>query len=349
MKEKILVVCPGRGTYTASELGYLKRFGSKQEPLVRAADEFRKSMGLSPISALDGAPSYSASIHATSAHAPLLISVCALADFLSLDPVKSEVVAVTGNSMGWYIALAAAGVLTPRAAFRLITTMGGFTAEASAGSGQLIYPVVDEDWHRDPRKIEDLAQAVQRARKIPGVEVYPSIHLGGFEVLAGNDEGIRALLNELPPVDGRYPMKLIHHSAFHTPLMRSASERGLASLEPELFERPQLPLVDGEGQIWQPYSTDLTALREYTLGRQVTEPYDFTASIKVALKEFAPTRIALLGPGSNLGGALGQILVELGWKGIRIKADFATLQAPTESTIPYLVALGREDQRSILI
>jgi [acyl-carrier-protein] S-malonyltransferase len=38
-------------------------------------------------------------------NASLLIYACALADFAAIDRDRFEVVAVTGNSMGWYLAL----------------------------------------------------------------------------------------------------------------------------------------------------------------------------------------------------------------------------------------------------
>lgn len=343
MKEKVLVICPGRGTYTAAELGYLKRFKPRYDDLLDPIDHYRVSQRLPSITELDQGTPYSGALHASAQHAPALIYACAIADFAALDPDKTEVVAVTGNSMGWYIALAAAGALGPEAAIHLINTMGNLTGGATLG-GQLIYPCFDDEWRRDPARDALVLGLMNEVNAEEGSAVFHSIHLGGFRVIAGNDNGIRSLMKKLPPLEGRYPMKLVNHSAFHTRLMSEASRQAFEQLSHALFQAPKVPLVDGEGHIWQPYSTDLGELRDYTLGRQVTETYDFTLALKVAIREFAPTRLALLGPGSNLGGAIGQTLVDMKWKGITSKSDFMKVQERS----PYLVSLGREDQRGLL-
>jgi [acyl-carrier-protein] S-malonyltransferase len=342
-REKVLVICPGRGTYTAAELGYLNRHRSALNEVISVIDHYRTSRGQPSISELDLAKTYSASLHATAAHAPALIYGCAIADFHSLDPEKYEVVAVTGNSMGWYIALAAAGALSPEAAIHLINTMGNLTGGNGLG-GQLIYPCFDEQWRPDPEKTALVNRLMSDVNSQgDGAQVFDSIYLGGFRVIAGNDEGIRTLMKRLPPLENRYPMKLMNHSAFHTPLMAEASRQAFETLGNEnLFQKPNVPLIDGEGHIWQPYSTDLEELMDYTLGRQVTEPYDFTLAIKTAIREFAPTKLVLLGPGSNLGGSIGQTLVEMKWKGIHSKTAFTDLQERD----PYLLSLGRLAQNT---
>ena len=56
---------------------------------------------------------------------------------------RYDVVAVTGNSMGWYLALACSGVLDFDAGARLVNNMGGLMHEQGAG-GQIVWSVVDE-------------------------------------------------------------------------------------------------------------------------------------------------------------------------------------------------------------
>ena len=82
-----------------------------------------------------------------------LFMPCAYADFLSINRDKYDIVAVTGNSMGWYIALACAGVVDLENGARIINTMGTFMQDSLIG-GQIIYGVVDEQWHeiRRPRR-----------------------------------------------------------------------------------------------------------------------------------------------------------------------------------------------------
>ena len=83
---------------------------------------------------------------------------------------------------------------------------------------------------------------------------------------------------------------------------------------------------------------------DYTLGAQVTKPYDFTKSITVAMKEFCPDKIVLLGPGNSLGGAVGQIVVQNDWKNINSKKIFLSNQ----NQDPFLVSMGIAEQREIV-
>jgi hypothetical protein len=103
-------------------------------------------------------------------------------------------------------------------------------------------------------------------------------------------------------------------------------------------------MIDGRGHIWRPFASAREALRRYTFGTQILEPYDFTEAIQVAVKEYAPDRIILLGPGDTLGGAIAQALIAIRWRGLTSKADFQARQAAD----PLLLAMGRQDQRGLV-
>ena len=79
-------------------------------------------------------------------------------------------------------------------------------------------------------------------------------------------------------------------------------------------------------------------LRDYTFGAQVTEPFDFTATVRVALREWAPEQLVLTGPGNTLGGVVGQILCAEGWGGVQRRADFGARQ---DSGSPLVTSMGR--------
>jgi hypothetical protein len=152
------------------------------------------------------------------------------------------------------------------------------------------------------------------------------------------------LLAEAPPTPVREPLRLVNHGPFHTPLMKGSSDRALAALPADWFGSPDVPMIDGRGHVWRRFATDPAALRDYTLRAQILEPYDFTRAVQVAVKEHAPDRIILLGPGDTLGGAIAQALIAIRWRGLGSKADFQAMQA----TDPYLIAMGREDQRALV-
>ena len=49
-----------------------------------------------------------------------MIYACAYADFLAIDRDRFDILGVTGNSMGWYIALACAGALDVMNGFEVV-------------------------------------------------------------------------------------------------------------------------------------------------------------------------------------------------------------------------------------
>ena len=111
MTRSAVVICPGRGTYNKAELGYLKRHHADKKDFIAMVDAYRAEHDQPAISVLDGAERYSVGTFSRGDNASPLIYACAYSDFLSIDRSKLEIVAVTGNSMGWYIALACAGAL----------------------------------------------------------------------------------------------------------------------------------------------------------------------------------------------------------------------------------------------
>ena len=340
MARKALVIAPGRGTYTKTELGYLNKHRPRHQVFVDALDARLAARGALTVSALDHATKFSPATHTPGENASTLIYACSAVDFLAIDRDRYEIVAVTGNSMGWYTALWCGGALDDSAGFDLVHTMGSMMKAGVIG-GQLVYPIVGEDWRLDPERLGAVQRAFSSLASVDGAEAYISIRFGGYVVIGGNQVGLSYLMKALPKVDDdRYPFQLVNHAAFHTPLLRETSERAFSLLGTELFQKPRYPLVDWRCMIWQPYSTDVEALREYTLGHQVYAQYDFCAAVGVALKEFAPDCMILLGPGSSSGGALGQILVENRWFGINSKAEFQKRQ----ESDPVLFAMGREDQ-----
>lgn len=339
-KKRAIVICPGRGTYNKDELGYFARLHADKPEILAIIDANRQTKGQTPVSELDAMTKYNMRVHTAGENASSLIYACAQGDFQDIDPQQYDIVAVTGNSMGWYIALAAAGALNPTNAIELINTMGSMMSEGIIG-GQLIYPIVDVAWQQDSALRTQINQWIDEVNQLPEAQLYPSIYLGGYLVLGGNSKGLQEIEKRLPGVDDKYPMRLFNHAAFHTPLLEQISQQARHQLPSSLFEAPKLPLIDGQGKIWQPYSTDLTALHHYTLGRQVTQPYDFSKAIEVALKEFAPDVLIILGPGATLGGAVGQCLVAQNWFGMQCKQDFIAQQ----QSDPRVWAMGIAQQR----
>ena len=325
---RIAIVCPGRGSYAQQELRSLP----VGHPLVARADALRARYELPPLSALDRAPRFSAAEHLRPANASPLIWLVTLLDAeRALADPDASCTAVLGNSMGWYTALAVAGALDFDDGFALVQEMA-LLQEGLPGGGQLLYPTLGDDWRPDAAR----AGSVRAALDAAGGQAFPSIHLGGYAVLAGTDAGMSALQQSLPPLEqgkSRYPLRLVGHGPYHTPLCEPVAHAAQSRLARLGFRRPRLTLIDGRGRRFTPWSTDPAALRDYTLGAQVLTPYDFTLSVRVALREHAPDELVLPGPGNSLGGVCGQILAAEGWRGVRSRADFDALQTSGDAVV----------------
>ena len=334
-KERIVVICPGRGSYTRETSGYLAAFGALAKSHISYMDKQRKIAENSTLTELDSMQ-FRAKIHMAGEHASPLIYACSLADFLSIDQNKYEVVAITGNSMGWYSALALSGALTHENAYALIDTMGSMMKGGIMG-GQIIYSLVDDNWHIDDAKKASVLT------EIKNVGAHVSIFLGGYLVIGGEQSALDILLKTLPAKDN-YPFQLPFHAAFHTPLLELISRKAFGLLPQSIFQKPVVPLVDGRGEIWSPFSTEIEGLYRYTLGHQVIHAYDFSTSITAAMKEFCPDKLVLLGPGNSLGGAIGQIMIQNNWLDVDSKKSFSSRQKHN----PYLISMGREEQRKMV-
>ena len=339
MKKRALVVCPGRGTYNAAELGYLQTHHAARSDLIATVDAVRVAMRQVPISQLDSATKYAPSVHMTGDNASPLIYACAMADFAAIDRDRFDIVAVTGNSMGWYLALACAGILDLAGGARLVNNMGGLMHQQGSG-GQIVWPIVDDDWQIQENKILFIRNLLAESKVVYEIKIYVSIRLGGMIVFAADEAGLKWLMERLPK-DDRFPLRLMHHAAFHSPLLNHIVPIARAENQSSDFGRGDIPAIDGLGRIWSPGAFSRAAIYDYTLGAQLTDNYDFTRAVQVAAAEFAPDTIIVLGPGTSLGAPTIQALIASGWRGLSGKADFQARQQDA----PILISMGMADQR----
>mgnify|MGYP002624429466 CR=1 FL=1 len=323
--------CPGRGAYTKRTRGTLP----KDHPWTARAEELRKEYGLPSLLELDHDRPWRGEIHLSPDNVSPLIW---LASVLDAEEAKAthDVVCVGGNSMGWYTALAVAGALDFDDGFRLMQEMSILQMEHAEG-GQMLYPLIDDQWRIDPKQVERVRDALASS----GGEAYPSIDLGGYAVLAGTEKGMAHLETALPFVEmgpSLFPQRLKLHGPYHTPLLQPVADRALAQLARLSWRAPQVALVDGRGAVFTPWSADPAEIRDYTLGAQIATPYGFTQGVRVALREFAPDLLVLPGPGNTLGGICAQVLIAEGWRGVRSREDFEKAQ---ESDAPGVWSMRR--------
>lgn len=334
-KKRIVIVSPGRGTYTRETSGYLKKYSSSAKSHVNWMDEMRLKNGYKTLTELDNSV-FKTNVHMRGENASTLIYGCSISDFLSIDQSRYQIVGVAGNSMGWYTALALSGATSIENGYRIIHEMGAMMEKEIIG-GQIIYPIMNKDWSIDKLKKIDIL------KKIKIENAYISINLGGYLVIGGSQNSLDKLLKTLPKIE-KFPFQIPFHAAFHTPLMKEVSKKAFKKIPISFFNKPKIPLIDGRGHIWSPFSTNEKKLQDYTLKDQVLNTFDFTRTIEVALKEYCPDHIVLLGPGNTLGGSIGQIMIENDWIKINSKDRFIELQKKD----PFLFSMGEPSQRSHL-
>lgn len=345
MKRKTaVVICPGRGTYNKTELGYLHLFHQNKNDLISSIDRYRVQRGQASIWDLDGKSEFSSRDHLPGENSAALIYACSMGDFMDINREKVDIVAVTGNSMGWYLALTCAGALQGLNGTHLINTMGSQMKEQIIG-GQIIYPEVDENWVYSEKVSQLIDENINETNRVDGHKVYDSIFFGGYRIIGGNEKGLKRLLKTLPPKEGRYPFRLVGNAAFHTPLLAETSIKAKQELTVDLFSNPDLPLIDGRGKIWMPHSTNINELWDYTLGHQVHKTYDFSKCITVAVKEFVPDYLIITGPGMTIGGAVAQTIIRQELKTFKNKQEFKVIQEQT----PYILSMADLKQREFVI
>lgn len=314
-----VLLCPGRGSYGRAELGTITRLLPPGPTAIALdlADQRRSAQGWPTVRAMDQAPQFRPGLHLLGPNAAELIYFATLAHLEHLR-ARYEIVAVAGNSLGWYTALPAAGAMSASDGWRLVTTMAAL--QDTVQGGQILTTTVDDHWMQDQDLVDGANEALQKVNGLgPSHFVAPSIHLGGHLVLAGTELGVQALLKALPRKkvgDRDFPFQLAGHGPFHTSLCKAVADQASAALHDLPITRPSIHLVDGNGDIHTPWSADPAALLAYTTGSQVTKTFDFTAAVRTAIREFNPDVLLCAGPGSSLRAPTGHILLREGYRGI---------------------------------
>ena len=92
-KKRIVVICPGRGSYTRETNKYLKQHNGLAKKQIKWMDEQRESKRQISLTKLDS-QNFRAKTHMIGENASTLIYACSFSDFLSLDKTKYEIVSI---------------------------------------------------------------------------------------------------------------------------------------------------------------------------------------------------------------------------------------------------------------
>ena len=209
---------------------------------------------------------------------------------------KYDIVAVGGNSLGWYTALAAAGALSVEDGL-------ASGAHHGAAAGQRRWRTDPHDRPRRPTgasirtaiaEIETRARS-DAARAATSSFAATSICLGGHRVLAGTER------RRAPPTRGTAQEAASGNASFRSGSPGTApstqlcvapvAERATGGARRGWLGRQSTHVPDRRAAAmrFSPWSTDPDrAVARYTATTQVTETFDFTATVRTALREFNP-------------------------------------------------------------
>ena len=173
--------------------------------------------------------------------------------------------------------------------------------DAGAGGGQLIYPRLDGDW----QPMAEWAAALDAVGE-DGGEVFPSVDLGAYVVLAGTRRGSIAWWGawrrwSWASGSSRSASRSTGRTTRRSGAVAASAAERLTDLP---WRAPQLTLIDGRGARLTPWSTDPAELAT-TPWASTGGPFRFALSVRVALREDAPDVLVLPGPGNSLGGIWG--------------------------------------------
>lgn len=326
MSRAVFVLPPG--AYTATSLGSLPA----EHPRLAEADRFRQASGLPTFGELDSAAQFEPALHGQPLNARPLAYVLAV---LQAEDAQRQhrPVAVLAAPTGWHAALAIAGVLSFRDGLTLVHELAAVEHESSGGR-QVVYPLTDAAWRPQPA----LRAALDAALLAVDGEAAALLDLGAFAVVAASQPVMDRLVPALRAVqvgERRYPRSVTDAAIDRPgPLPSSVAER-LAALE---WRQPIVTLLDGRGVRHTPWAADPAELRDYTLNEMRRERFGFAAALRVALREYAPDVVLLLGPGRSPASAVGQLVVAEGYRGLRTRAAY---EADQRSAAPLVQRAGR--------
>lgn len=204
----------------------------------------------------------------------------------ALAPLGIRFEGAAGFSLGECSALTAAGAMTPETGFTVIATRAQAMQRAAERMHSAMYAVIG----RDAGEIERLCRGAQ------GYVAPVNYNCPGQIVIAGEEEPAAAVAQALQDAGARV-VRLAVGAAFHSELMRRASEEFYAGISSLPFGRPCLPLysnLTGDGR------ADYSDIPAY-LRRQMVSPVRFADEMTAMAADGFDTFVEL-GPGKTLCG-----------------------------------------------
>lgn len=196
-----------------------------------------------------------------------------------------------GHSLGEYAALVAANVLSFQTAMTLVKRRAELMANAPQGTMAAIIGLADEELDR-------VLESAQSA----GTVVAANFNSPGQIVVSGEEAGVEAAMNEAKSRGAKMAVRLPVSGAFHSPLMREASDEMAALIADAAFQNADFAVYPNTTA---QATTDANELRA-ALINQMTSPVRWTETVRRMIEDGA-TQFHELGSGKVLAGLIKRI------------------------------------------
>lgn len=200
--------------------------------------------------------------------------------------------AAAGFSLGEISALAATGAVSLEDGFKIIKARGDCMQKAAEQSGGAMYAILG----LSAEEISTLCES------IPGYVLPVNYNAPGQTVIAGTEEAAAAAAQACLDHGAKRAVRLAVNAAFHSELMREASEEFSSQISNIAFTTPKVPVYSNTTGL--PIE-DFSAMPAY-LARQMTSPVRWVDTVQ-NLYGSGITQAIEHGPGKVLSGLVRRI------------------------------------------
>jgi [acyl-carrier-protein] S-malonyltransferase len=218
------------------------------------------------------------------------VSIAAYEAFRAAGGPQAAMMA--GHSLGEYSALIAAGAMDFSTGVRLVRQRGEFMAEAGRARGGAMAAVLGLDTGELQRLCDD----------DPGTVIIANYNSPGQLILSGEADAVERVGAAAKAAGAKRVLPLPVSGAFHSPLVRDASDRMARVLSEAPITTPALPVY--ENVTARPVE-DAYALKDL-LTQQIVSSVRWEETVRNMIADGAQTFVEL-GPGKVLSGLVRRI------------------------------------------
>lgn len=204
---------------------------------------------------------------------------------------------VAGHSLGELSALVAVKALTFEDGLRLVSKRAMAMQKACEMEESTMAAVLG----LSDDVVEEICDSISGNVVVPA-----NYNCPGQIVISGDIEGVNKACELLKEKGAKRALRLNVGGAFHSPLMRPASEELQAAINETVFNQPVCPVYQNVNAYPQ---TDPEAIKE-NLKAQLTTPVRWTQTVKNMITDGA-TEFVELGPGDVLKGLIKKVNSEV--------------------------------------